>query len=408
MNENEQEGSSARLTPGGTSPTGEQWYELPVSSVYGPQLHHEVDYSEMPELLTYLKPGDIVYEGNGQFLGDLFGHIAMVIGIAYDYQYQQPFVLMIEAYLDGVGYSVMTPERFQEKDVVIIRLNDATESQIQGAINWTRFRLDCTWDISEIISGKEFNGQKEKWYCSEFIWAAYYSQGIYIDKDDNLPNGGSIVFPDEILEYSNAVTVLHYEFAPSREIYNDVYHSYTYGEDVYFEEHQHVYTAIDESSHSISCYCGYEIMENHDYEPHNFCYEKCTICGYENQIVEHDYTHNYISINSSTHYGYCECGDRKVFSHDFYISGLYQICSKCNHEASINHTHVYTYTPLLGSRHTKSCGCGDYVVETCIGTASVGGNSRCMLCGQDLTFFPGILSIDEEPALLNNKEDEEY
>ena len=378
-----------------------------------PILYDEIDYYnpiyDRSELLTYLKPGDIVYEGNGQFLGDLFGHIAMVIGIVHDSVNNQDFVLMIEAYLEGVCYSVMTPERFLQKDVVIIRLNDVTDSQIQGAIDWAKGHLGDKWNILEIISGKEYDEEKEIWYCSEFIWAAYYSQGVYIDVDDNLPQGGSIVYPDEILMIPDAITVMHHEYTPNREIYDDIYHSYSYGENIYLEEHDYVYESINNQTHSVSCFCGYTSTEAHDYETYNFCYEKCSDCGNVRQAKEHSYTYRYEKIDTISHYSYCECGKQRNDLHNFKLVGMMNVCENCNCRVNAEHVHSYTYTPRNdGKNHIKECSCGIFVMEQCLGEMSLGGQSLCSKCGQVVRSGIGILSDEDDDALPFNKEDDDY
>ena len=78
-----------------------------------------IDYNQMSELLTYLKPGDIIYETNDSIVGDITKHIAIVYDILWDEEHQQHYVSIIEAYTGGVGYGIMTPNRFEEKKVIL-------------------------------------------------------------------------------------------------------------------------------------------------------------------------------------------------------------------------------------------------------------------------------------------------
>ena len=106
------ENSSTRSIPGGENTHGEEWYNL---SDDNPILTKSADYSAMLEMLQYLKPGDIIYETNGSPIGDMTKHIAIVYDIVWSADYNQYYVAIIEAYLGGVGFGIMTPNRLEEK-----------------------------------------------------------------------------------------------------------------------------------------------------------------------------------------------------------------------------------------------------------------------------------------------------
>ena len=88
---------------------------------------------------------------------------------------------------------VMIPTN--HKNFQIARVKNATRAQINLAINWAKsHENDSYQDWSIPLPG--FGPQKcndpncpshplisDKWYCSEFVWAAYYNQGIDIDKN---------------------------------------------------------------------------------------------------------------------------------------------------------------------------------------------------------------------------------
>ena len=135
------EDASTRSVPGGEDTQGETWYYLTLDNNGIPSQYQYIDYSANLKLLTYLKPGDIIYETNDSIVGDFTGHIAIVYDILWDEEYQQHYVSIIEAYTDGVGYGIMTPNRFKEKEVIIYRLTTASESQIQGALAWIKGQL---------------------------------------------------------------------------------------------------------------------------------------------------------------------------------------------------------------------------------------------------------------------------
>ena len=73
-------------------------------------------------------------------------------------------------------------------------------------------------------------------------------------------------------------------------------------------------------------------------------------------------------------------------THNFYISGEYNICLDCGYQIEINHIHTYSYEPHGDGRfHTASCSCGDVKRESCIGMVLENGDTCCIKCGQEMT-----------------------
>ena len=372
------ESVSPMSVPGGDEPDDEDWYDIAPDGV-NPELPHSVDYSDMPELLSYLKPGDLVFERNGSVMGDILHHIAIVVGVIYDEDLDQEYVLLLEAVSDGVTYGLMTPTRFQEKQAIAIRLTDATEQQKMSAINWAKEELNKDYwiDVS-----KDPSHSNPNWYCSELAWAAYYAQGIYLDLDDNLASGGTVVLPDEIYQYANATTILHSDYDTSLTVLNSSYHTYSCDGDVY--------------------------NELHTFEPYNCCYEKCSVCGYKHQIAPHSYTHRYLVNDPLTHRACCECGEVKIEDHSFEeIDGM-NVCSECNFSISAEHEHSYYYVPAVrGVSHYKKCSCGIEEVQACVGAVIFGEMASCARCGQIMRSGGLLMPVAEEDALLPQR-DEDY
>ena len=370
--------------PGGDEPDDEDWYDIAPDGV-NPELPHSVDYSDMPELLSYLKPGDLIYERNGSVVGDILHHIAIVVGVIYDEDLDQEYVLLLEAVSDGVTYGLMTPTRFQEKQAIAIRLTDATEQQKSSAIEWAKMELNEPYWSANIRLNPSKGSQHSQsgWYCSELTWAAYYAQGIYLDLDDNLPSGGSIVFPDEIYQYANATTILHSDYYTSLTVLNSSYHTYSCDGDVY--------------------------NELHTFEPYNCCYEKCSVCGYKHQIATHNYIDKFLSIDSLTHRAYCKCGAVKTENHSFdEIDGM-NICSSCGFSISAEHEHSYYYVPAIrGVSHYKKCSCGVEILQYCFGASIFGEDAYCATCGQLMNKGSGLLMTTAEEDALIPKKDEDY
>lgn len=359
------------ITPmsGGSDSSGdgsnnEDWYDISVSNGI-PQLPHSVDYSTKEGLIKYLKPGDLVYEPVGGM--GITGHTAMVYDILYSEEYEQYYVVLIEAVSDGVSYGLLTPTRFIEKECEITRLTNANQSQIMDAIDWAQSQIGKSYWIDTTKNPSEEN---PNWYCSELVWASFYWQGIYLDQDDNNASNGSIVWPSEINDYSYAKLIMHYQYDTT-------------------------YSSINDSFHTITCN-NEMITESHDYSELNCCYDKCLLCNHIKQISSHDYTFRYSKLDSENHYAYCECGTYSVEEHIFEETATSKVCIDCGYREYINHEHFFKYTSCGdGMYHYKSCFCGQSTREACIGFTQIDGTANCSKCGQLIGGFGPILMNEE-------------
>lgn len=296
------------------------------------------------------------------------GHTAMVYDILYSEEYEQYYVVLIEAVSDDVSYGLLTPTRFIEKECEITRLTNASQTQINNAIDWAKSQIGKNYWIATTKNPSEEN---PNWYCSELIWASFYWQGIYLDLDDNDAENGSIVWPSEINDYAYAKLIMHYQYDTTYYSLNDNYHTIT---------------------------CNNEVFtENHDYSELNCCYDKCLLCNHIKQISSHDFSSRYSKIDSENHYAYCECESYIVEQHDFIETALLKQCKDCQYKEVIDHTHFYSYTSCDdGIYHYKSCLCGLSIRESCIGSSENGGSEKCIKCGQLIgNFGPIIMNVDE-------------
>lgn len=165
------------------------WYNTNVVLPIGVNYHGT-------QLLETIQKGDIIFEANGGY--GITGHTAIVEGTFFSEEYQQYYIRLIEAVSVGVARGLLTPSRFTQKDDSIYRIKDATENQINGAIDFVIGQLGKPYDI-ELTKNADVDN--DDWYCSELIWAAYYHQGIFLDVDDN-DNHGSLVTPRELIQTS--------------------------------------------------------------------------------------------------------------------------------------------------------------------------------------------------------------
>lgn len=354
-----------------------------------PQLPFSVDYSGNEGLIKYLKPGDLIYQTVS--LSSLTGHTALVYDVLYSEEYEQYYVVVIEAIpSDGVVYSLLTPTRFIEKECQITRLMYATEAEINNAITWAQNQIGKNYFIDVT---KNPSPNNNTWYCSELVWAAFYWQGIYLDQDDNLESGGSIVYPSEINDYEYAKLIMHYLYGTTCVAVNDV-------------------------NHNITCN-GEVFTETHEYISLNSCFDICEMCNHTKQIIGHQFNDHYLVSDSTNHYAYCSCGNYIIEEHDFSMNNVSgkKVCIDCGYSENISHKHSYTYLACGdGIYHIKNCSCGTNAIEACLGFSQADGYTHCRKCGQiiggggNIMFGESVVaipsSLDCDNLLIVEKEDE--
>lgn len=182
-------------------------YTLSRSNWYyntGTNLTAMPNYSKY-NLLSVVKPGDIIYEDAGG--SGLTGHISIVEGIYYDAFYGRYYIRIVEAigYIsgsgqgDGVCRGVLDDDRLDNREGTILRPAGASDTAIANAVAF------CVGQIGKgyyIDLFKNTSTAEKNWYCSELVWAAYYNQGINIENDTIVG-----ITPKEILASSNVTTV---------------------------------------------------------------------------------------------------------------------------------------------------------------------------------------------------------
>ncbi len=127
------------------------------------------------KLLQNVKKGDIIFEGNGGF--GITGHIAVVEGI-YSRGDGTQYIRLIEAIENGVVRSILDDKRVVDKDVTVLRVKDATTTQINNAVSFCVSQLGKKYKLD---FAKDTSKNEKDWYCSELAWAAYKNQGIDIE-----------------------------------------------------------------------------------------------------------------------------------------------------------------------------------------------------------------------------------
>jgi hypothetical protein len=72
------------------------------------------------------------------------------------------------------------------KNPCYARVINATPQQRHAATHWALSRIGDkyqTWDPRKVADPNSSIITADRWYCSEIIWAAYYNQGIDIDRN---------------------------------------------------------------------------------------------------------------------------------------------------------------------------------------------------------------------------------
>ncbi|MCX6667689.1 MAG: YiiX/YebB-like N1pC/P60 family cysteine hydrolase [Euryarchaeota archaeon] len=112
----------------------------------------------------------------------------------------------------------------KHKNLVFLRVKSANLSQKQAAIDWAYDRIGApyqTWRAPWFwlkIANPDFpNPTANKWYCMELVWAAYYNQGIDIDKNEWVFTLGGVL-GEEIIN-DNDIEIIYREVNDSTEFF---------------------------------------------------------------------------------------------------------------------------------------------------------------------------------------------
>ncbi len=159
-----------------------EWYDNIGET--DPEPSQRADYSTY-NILSTVKKGDIVEETTGG-IAAIVGHIAIVEGKYWDSTHKQYYIRTVEATWPTVTHGALDDERYDERGVNVYYVTDASSSQKTGAVNFCIGQIGKPW-WPDIPAFTELNANEDNtnWYCSELVWAAYYSRGINL-------NGNSI------------------------------------------------------------------------------------------------------------------------------------------------------------------------------------------------------------------------
>lgn len=327
-------------------------------------LTRAINYNNQPNLLKYVKKGDIIFEAtSGSSAGNLVGHVALVVDIYYDETFDQEYVLLIEAVdsdgSNGVIFSALTPTRFNDAITRVIRIPSATEEQLDGAISFCIAQYGKGYNLHFGMPNTSID--TGMWYCSELLYAAFYNQGINFPVA-HIDEINFVSYPVDFICSSLTKKIMGKELDTS--VINNI------------------------SDHTIQC-DNDTLTENHNYIEYNECYEICRICEHINNTKEHVYNFNYISNDKSYHRSYCICGEYIVQSHELIEDEGVLKCI-CGFEPIVHLHSPVEYESLNdGIKHYKICACGYKELEYCIGLNTGLGFSICTKCNQQINSTSG-------------------
>jgi len=151
----------------------------------------------IPEWRKDIEIGDILYARGGSVLR-IEGHVGIYIGNNE----------VVEARVKPFGVvkrPIETWDNIEETTVCLLRVKCPSETRKEAAL-FAEGQLGKGWRPMWSWFGKHPDEDSEFWYCSELVWAAYYNQGIDIDKDD-LPS----MTQEEILSNTVSPTDIRYD-----------------------------------------------------------------------------------------------------------------------------------------------------------------------------------------------------
>ncbi|MGN0593641.1 MAG: YiiX/YebB-like N1pC/P60 family cysteine hydrolase [Hominimerdicola sp.] len=128
------------------------------------------------------------------------------MGEQYDKQTKKSYIRIIEAISDGVKRGILDDTRMKEKEVTVLRVKSATDTQINNAIKFCKNQLNKSYKLD---LAKDTSVNEKDWYCSELVWASYKKQGINIETKGKLNEPG--ITPRDILRSDKVAIVFTYK-----------------------------------------------------------------------------------------------------------------------------------------------------------------------------------------------------
>lgn len=141
----------------------------------------EVNYTGT-RLLSMASAGNVLYEREG--FGGLTGHVAIVEGRFYDASKKKYYIRVVEARKGyGVTRGILDSTRYQHRggSLLLFASGINVSSDVRKkAVDFAVKQIGKGYSLDPLRKG--YNPNQSSWYCSELVWASYYSQGGDIEK----------------------------------------------------------------------------------------------------------------------------------------------------------------------------------------------------------------------------------
>ena len=190
-------------------------------------------------LLDLVEIGDLYYEKNA---AAGFGHLAIVTGIKFDFQYKKYYIELIENAKDyNVCYGMLDEYRLSERSGRIYRFKNIDNDKRSTIVNYLKSKLGTAYNFGN------FN-------CVTLAVQAYEQAGY------------SFAF---LKKHAPAFVIKHKQlkriYIRSHKCLNDCYYCY--------------YRVYDEKYHINICYCGKEIGKKMHFTVDDGFKRYCKFCG---------------------------------------------------------------------------------------------------------------------------------
>lgn len=153
-----------------------------------------------------LSAGDILHESRADTT--FFVHHVAMINDTNAYLDGCYYIQTIEAMpinglnqsANGVLYGFLDDQRICQYGLTFYRVSSLTSTQRNGALSFINSQYHYNYDVGHWSLWRNTDTYYNSgWYCSEIIWAAFYSVGINLDGFDPVNPGDNIaILPDDI------------------------------------------------------------------------------------------------------------------------------------------------------------------------------------------------------------------
>lgn len=150
-----------------------------------------------------LQPGDIIYENVAPF-----GHSAIISNVEYYRDDGTTYIQTIESVASGVKFGFLDDKRMVDYNVEIFKVADIASYDRTFIVDFCLGQIGKPYSCE--FNNVDWSSSNPDWYCSELVYAAYYSAMIDLGwryVDGGLMTFGSIFFPEYIKNAYNTYQI---------------------------------------------------------------------------------------------------------------------------------------------------------------------------------------------------------